>query len=227
MLQSQLNQIIPNSITDTRVFTVDIAESFFAKNESYTYYILHELACIPSWGNAIKVMIGSVTTQISPHRQNLITFILVSKMVQNSFFKVRLETKSQGTVSSRGFLLEYWSVGCATPRDPGFGFMNYRNDSHATFSCSLGHVFTSNLERTKTIFCMEDQWSDTDNSCVSVDFLRSVLSLFLSSYKTIAFRKPVNLWLGNCNLLKWTVKFFGLLDMKMRILKDNFLLNYF
>ena len=70
-------------------------------------------------------------------------------------------------------MLEYWSVGCATPRDPGFGYMVYRNDSHATFSCSLGHVFTSNLERAKTITCgVEGRWSDGDNSCVSLDFLR-------------------------------------------------------
>ena len=91
----------------------------------------------------------------------------------SDLMQVRLETRSQGTVSRRGFLLEWWSVGCATPRDPGFGYMGYRNDSHATFSCSLGHVFTSTLERSKTITCSPDgKWSDGDNSCVSLDFLR-------------------------------------------------------
>lgn len=88
-----------------------------------------------------------------------------------------METKSSGTVPKRGILLEYWLSGCPTPREPGFGYLNYRNDTHATFSCSLGHVFAANLERTKTIACdaVSGHWSDASadmTSCVSIEFLR-------------------------------------------------------
>ena len=50
--------------------------------------------------------------------------------------------------------------------------MQYRNDSHAIYSCSLGHVFLPSLERTKTVTCQNRVWDKEVGSCFSIDFLR-------------------------------------------------------
>ena len=47
---------------------------------------------------------------------------------------------------------------------------NHLND---TLIYSHGHVFTSNFERSKTVSCgVDNKWSDSATSCVSLEFLK-------------------------------------------------------
>ena len=86
-----------------------------------------------------------------------------------------METESRGIFSRRGILAEFWPLGCATPRDPGNGYLHLRNHTHATFVCHGGHVFQDTLERTKTLMCDNaiGQWLEPMVvNCVSLKYLR-------------------------------------------------------
>ena len=91
------------------------------------------------------------------------------------FCKVRLETDSRGIFSRRGILAEFWPLGCATPTDPGNGYLHLRNHTHATYACHGGHVFQDTLERTKILVCDDQKghWFDSRVvNCVSLQYLR-------------------------------------------------------
>lgn len=93
---------------------------------------------------------------------------------QANKLEVRLETQAQGIFPRRGILAEFWPIGCATPREPGYGYLHLRNDTHATYTCSVGHVFQDTLERSKTVVCYQEdgRWSDSVANCVSLQYLR-------------------------------------------------------
>ena len=94
------------------------------------------------------------------------------------FFQVRLETNSHGIFSTRGILAEFWPLGCATPTDPGNGYLHIRNHTHANYVCHGGYVFQDTLERTKTLICDDQRghWYDTMAvNCVSLQYLRWLL----------------------------------------------------
>jgi len=89
--------------------------------------------------------------------------------------EVRLETNSHGIFSTRGILAEFWPLGCATPTDPGNGYLHIRNHTHANYACHGGYVFQDTLERTKTLICDDQRghWYDTMAvNCVSLQYLR-------------------------------------------------------
>ena len=56
-------------------------------------------------------------------------------------FQVRMDIETHGIFSRRGILAEFWPIGCATLREPSFGYLHLRNYSHAMYVCSDGHVF--------------------------------------------------------------------------------------
>ena len=88
--------------------------------------------------------------------------------------QVKLDTRTKTIFPRRGILAEFWPLGCATPREPGDGYLQFRNDSHATYSCSIGHLFLPALERTKTVLCAGRAWSQAVGNCYSIEFLRWV-----------------------------------------------------
>ena len=52
-----------------------------------------------------------------------------------------MDIETHGIFSRRGILAEFWPIGCATLREPSFGYLHLRNYSHAMYVCSDGHVF--------------------------------------------------------------------------------------
>ena len=128
----------------------------------------------------------------------------------NFFFQVRLDTESRGIFSRRGILAEFWPIGCATLREPSFGYRHMRNFSHATYACTEGYVFQvygqilvfyfshwfsqynwtyffnlilqDSLEKTRTLECntVKGQWTDHLVNCISLQYLRWVLPLLYS-----------------------------------------------
>ncbi|XP_065164382.1 uncharacterized protein [Atheta coriaria] len=67
---------------------------------------------------------------------------------------------SESLVARRGVLVHYAAVGCATPASPKDGYLVYRNDSTAVFTCSVGYVFADTLERNREIQCQGHRWQE-------------------------------------------------------------------
>ena len=75
---------------------------------------------------------------------------------------------------------------------PVDGYLQFRNDTTAVFSCSLGHVFLPELERTKAVRCLPDgTWDRRIGSCYPFDYLRqygndSILATLEAKYPTFS-----------------------------------------
>ena len=135
--------------------------------------------------------------------------------------QIRLETESRGIFSRRGILAEFWALGCATPVDPGNGYLHIRNHTHATYACHTGHVFQDSLERTKTLVCDEEisQWRESIIvNCVSLQYLRYyfwLISIFdasqflrcfvLEYYLVFSFFDACQLYILSTNLMEFWV----------------------
>lgn len=65
---------------------------------------------------------------------------------------------SKPITPQRGVLFYYTAVGCAAPLPPADGYLIYRNDSVAGFSCCVGFVFPDTGEREKVITCLGHEW---------------------------------------------------------------------
>ncbi|TRY79437.1 hypothetical protein TCAL_13183 [Tigriopus californicus] len=84
---------------------------------------------------------------------------------------VNMDTRTNTIYPKRGFLAEFWPLGCPNPVGPMDGYLQYRNDTIAVYSCSLGHIFLPSLERYKQVRCWNREWDQEVGNCVSIDFL--------------------------------------------------------
>lgn len=65
---------------------------------------------------------------------------------------------SKSMTPQRGVLFYYTAVGCAAPPPPVDGYLIFRNDSVASFSCCVGFVFPDTGERERVISCLGHEW---------------------------------------------------------------------
>ncbi|XP_018562122.1 signal peptide, CUB and EGF-like domain-containing protein 2 [Anoplophora glabripennis] len=59
----------------------------------------------------------------------------------------------------RGFLMHYTAVGCPMPNLPQDGYLVYRTDELAIFSCCVGYYFPDTGKRTKSLRCLGAYWN--------------------------------------------------------------------
>lgn len=88
-----------------------------------------------------------------------------------------MDSRTNTIYPKRGFLAEFWPLGCSNPVEPMDGYLQYRNDTIAVYSCSLGHIFLPSLERHKEVHCRNREWDQEVGNCVSIDFLGYVYYL--------------------------------------------------
>ncbi|KAF5303079.1 hypothetical protein FQR65_LT08410 [Abscondita terminalis] len=72
---------------------------------------------------------------------------------------VLMPSKTESVLPTRGVLLYYTAVGCPTPNPPRDGYLVYRNDTIAEYSCCVGYTFPDINKRNRIIKCMGYQWN--------------------------------------------------------------------
>lgn len=65
---------------------------------------------------------------------------------------------SKPITPQRGVLFYYTAVGCAAPAAPADGYLVFRNDTVAGFSCCVGFVFPDTGKRERVISCLGHEW---------------------------------------------------------------------
>ena len=58
----------------------------------------------------------------------------------------------------RGILVHYTAVGCPTPEAPEDGYLVYRNETAAEYSCCVNRVFEDDGRKTKVVQCLGARW---------------------------------------------------------------------
>lgn len=112
--------------------------------------------------------------------------------------QVKLDTRTKSILPRRGILAEFWPLGCATQPQPQAGYLQLRNDTHAVYVCSIGHVFLPDLARSRTVECKRHQWNQKVGDCYSYDFLRYNIILFVIEWLLnpafFFLNKPKKIW---------------------------------
>lgn len=62
-------------------------------------------------------------------------------------------------IPRRGILIQYTAVGCETPLPPKHGYLVYRNDTTAVFSCCIGYIFAESKSRILNLICLGRAWN--------------------------------------------------------------------
>ncbi|KAF5281537.1 hypothetical protein FQA39_LY05072 [Lamprigera yunnana] len=82
-----------------------------------------------------------------------------------------IPSRTESLLPTRGVLLYYTAVGCLTPNPPHNGYLVYRNNNIAEYSCCVGYVFLDTHSRGRTIKCLGYKWDTVlpmpDCKCVS------------------------------------------------------------
>ncbi|GAB6022059.1 hypothetical protein CHUAL_006205 [Chamberlinius hualienensis] len=92
---------------------------------------------------------------------------------QSNSNEVTIVFNSQDVWPSRGFLIYYRVLGCATLPAPMHGYLVYRNTSLAHYMCCARHVFVDDYKRNKILFCEDgNKWNGSVTLCKSIKVLR-------------------------------------------------------
>lgn len=62
-------------------------------------------------------------------------------------------------IPRRGILIQYTAVGCETPLPPKHGYLVFRNDTTAIFSCCIGYIFPKLRSRILNLNCIGRAWN--------------------------------------------------------------------
>ncbi|KAF2881661.1 hypothetical protein ILUMI_24518 [Ignelater luminosus] len=65
---------------------------------------------------------------------------------------------TESLLPRRGVLFYYTAVGCPTPSAPKDGYLVYRNDTAAEYSCCIGYAFPDIKKRRRIIKCLGHKW---------------------------------------------------------------------
>lgn len=58
---------------------------------------------------------------------------------------------------------------CPTLSPPLDGYLVYRNISAAEYMCCVGYVFPDTLERSRTLYCLQNAWDrNLPSECISM-----------------------------------------------------------
>ncbi|XP_043234850.1 uncharacterized protein LOC122388114 isoform X2 [Amphibalanus amphitrite] len=86
---------------------------------------------------------------------------------------VTLWGQGQALFPHRGALVEFTAVGCPTPPPPRDGYLVFRNETHAFFSCCVNFVFGDTLVKERLLRCVDGRgWSvSLPRQCIDVRLL--------------------------------------------------------
>ena len=76
---------------------------------------------------------------------------------EGEFMEVVLVSRHSLT-PRRGILVHYTAVGCPTPEAPEDGYLVYRNETAAEYSCCVNRVFEDDGRKTKVVQCLGARW---------------------------------------------------------------------
>ena len=92
--------------------------------------------------------------------------------------QVSVKTATKTIFPRRGMLAEFWPLGCASPRETvDDGYLLWRNDTTAVFSCSAGSVFVPEMRRERALRCVAEgshapHWDRDVGHCIPVSRVR-------------------------------------------------------
>ncbi|XP_031342848.1 seizure 6-like protein isoform X2 [Photinus pyralis] len=72
-----------------------------------------------------------------------------------------IPSPKENLLPRRGIMFYYTAVGCSTPIAPKDGYLVYRNDTVAEYSCCVGYAFPDTRIRSRIIKCLGYRWNTT------------------------------------------------------------------
>ena len=87
--------------------------------------------------------------------------------------KFKTASDSQYIYPQRGFIIEIVPVGCSpvVPSPTSQAFLAHHNQTHATYQCRRGYIFSSTMSPTTTLLCTGPSYHAPLPACVSIHHL--------------------------------------------------------